>query len=242
MLSAYYHIDDDTFVNPYPNSGATVPAPNIGAFTASDLTRAQVLVLSDTKSVGSTSVNEFRFSYVRNGAHLTTPQGGLTLNGQPITLTSLGFTAPAGSGATFNGGVAPIEPALEGVPNIAFVQELSGTTIGVPADTPKQFNNTFQWQDNFSKVIGTHSIKFRGSSTMIRSTIATSSKTELTFDGSETNSIRRLLIGAPGFSSGDKPNLDSRSKYVGLYGQDSWRMTPNITKNYGLLGVQPTVV
>ena len=33
-------------VNPYPNSGATVPAPNIGAFTATDLTRAQVLVLA----------------------------------------------------------------------------------------------------------------------------------------------------------------------------------------------------
>ncbi len=55
MLSAYYHIDDDTLMNPYPNSGATVPAPNIGAFTATDLTRAQVLVLSDTKAFGSTS-------------------------------------------------------------------------------------------------------------------------------------------------------------------------------------------
>ena len=238
MLSAYYHIDDDTFVNPYPNSGATVPAPNIGAFTASDLTRAQVLVLSDTKSCGSTSVNEFRFSYVRNGAHLFTPQGGLTLNGQPITLTSLGFTAPAGSGATFNGGVAPIEPALEGVPNIAFAQELSGTTIGVPADTPKQFNNTFQWQDNFSKVIGTHSIKFGGQFhyDQINDRNLFGENGAYTFDGSETNSdFVDFLIGAPGFFiQASKQILDSRSKYMGLYGQDSWRMTPNITLNYGL--------
>ena len=91
MLSAYYHIDDDTLINPYPNSGATVPAPNIGAFTATDMTRAQVLVLSDTKAFGSTAVNEFRFSYVRNAAHLFTPSGGLTQNGQPITLDFTGL-------------------------------------------------------------------------------------------------------------------------------------------------------
>ena len=238
MFSAYYHIDDDTFINPYPNSGATVPAPNIGAFTASDLTRAQVLVLSNTKSFGSTSVNEFRFSYVRNGAHLFTPQGGLTQNGQPITLTSLGFTAPAGSGPTFNGGVAPIVPALEGVPSIDFVQELNGTNIGLPADTPHQFNNTFQWQDNFSKIIGTHSLKFGGQFhyDQINDRNLFGENGFYTFDGSETNSdFVDFLIGAPGsFIQASRQILDSRSKYMGLYGQDSWRVTSNLTFNYGL--------
>jgi hypothetical protein len=238
MLSAYYYVDDDTFVNPYPNSGATVPAPNIGAFTSSDLTRAQVLVLSATKSLGSTAVNEFRFSYVRNGAHLFTPQGGLTLNGQPITLSSLGFTVPASPGGTFNGGVAPIVPQFEGVPNIAFSQELSGTTIGVPADTPKQFNNTFQWQDNFSKVIGKHSLKFGGQFhyDQINDRNLFGENGAYTFDGSETNSdFVDFLIGAPGlFIQATQQILDSRSKYMGLYGQDSWRVTPNLTFNYGL--------
>src|SRR5579864_6867528 len=238
MLSAYYHLDDDTFLNPFPNSGATVPAPNIGAFTATDMTRAQVLVLSDTKAFGSTAVNEFRFSYVRNAAHLFTPSGGLTQNGQPITLASLGFTVPAGSGATFNGGVAPIAPEFEGVPNIAFAGELSGTTIGVPADTPNQFNNTFQWQDNFSKVIGTHSIKFGGQFhyDQINDRNLFGENGAYTFDGSETNSdFVDFLIGAPGFFiQASKQILDSRSKYMGLYGQDSWRVTPNLTLNYGL--------
>jgi Carboxypeptidase regulatory-like domain/TonB dependent receptor len=238
MLSAYYHIDDDTLINPFPNSGATVPAPNIGAFTATDMTRAQVLVLSDTKAFGSTAVNEFRFSYVRNAAHLFTPSGGLTQNGQPITLTSLGFTAPMGSGAGFNGGVAPIAPQFEGVPNIAFAGDLSGTTIGVPADTPNQFNNTFQWQDNFSKVIGTHSIKFGGQFhyDQINDRNLFGENGAYTFDGSETNSdFVDFLIGAPGFFiQASKQILDSRSKYMGLYGQDSWRVTPNLTLNYGL--------
>ena len=238
MLSAYYHIDDDTFINPYPNSGATVPAPNIGAFTATDTTRAQVLVLSDTKSFGSTAVNEFRFSYLRNGAHLFTPSGGLTQNGQPITLTSLGFTPPLGSGDTFNGGVAPIAPQFEGVPNIFFGGELAGTTIGVPADTPKQFNNTFQWQDNFSKVIGTHSLKFGGQFhyDQINDRNLFGENGAYTFDGSETGSdFVDFLIGAPGFFiQASQQILDSRSKYLGLYGQDSWRVTSNLTLNYGL--------
>ncbi len=238
MLSAYYNADDDTFTNPYPNSGATVPAPNIGPFTATDRTRAQVLVLSDTKSFGSTAVNEFRFSYLRNGAHLFTPQGGLTQNGQPITLASLGFIPAAGSGATFNGGIAPIVPALEGVPNISFAQELSGTNIGVPADTPKQFNNTFQWQDNFSKVIGTHSLKFGGQFhyDQINDRNLFGENGSYTFDGSESNSdFVDFLVGAPGtFIQASQQILDSRTKYMGLYGQDSWRVTPNLTLNYGV--------
>jgi hypothetical protein len=238
MLSAYYHLDDDTLHNPFPNSGATVPAPNIGPYTATDTTRAQVLVLSDTKAFGSTAVNEFRFSYVRNAAHLFTPSGGLTQNGQPITLASLGFTTPAGSGSTFNGGVAPIAPQFEGVPNIAFAGELSGTIIGVPADTPNQFNNTFQWQDNFSKVIGTHSIKFGGQFhyDQINDRNLFGENGAYTFDGSGTGSdFVDFLIGAPAFFiQASKQILDSRSKYMGLYGQDSWRVTPNLTLNYGL--------
>ena len=238
MISAYYHVDDSDFINPYPNSGATIVAPNIGAFTATDRTRAQIWELSDTKSFGSTAVNIFEFSYLRNGAHLFTPQGGLVENGQPITLASLGFVAAAGTGATFNGGIAPIAPQFEGVPNITFTQELSGTVFGVPADTPKQFNNTFQFQDNFSKVIGTHSTKFGGQFhyDQINDRNLFGENGAFTFSGAEANSdFVDFLIGAPsGFIQASDQILDSRTKYVGLYAQDSWRITSNLTFNYGL--------
>ena len=46
----------------------------------------------------------------------------------------------------------------EGVPNVGF----NNFSIGVPADTTRQYNNTFQLQDNFTKIIGTHSIKIGG--------------------------------------------------------------------------------
>jgi hypothetical protein len=238
MFSAYYNADDDTSNNPYPNSGATVPSGNIGPFSGVDETRAQLFVLSNTRSFGSTSVNEFEFSYLRNGAHLFTPQGGLTNNGKPITLGSLGFTVAAGSGPSFNGGIAPIVPALEGVPSIEFGQELSGTNIGVPADTPKQFNNTFQWQDNFTKVIGTHSLKFGGQFhyDQINDRNLFGENGVFDFEGSETNSdFTDFLIGAPaGFIQATQQILDSRTRYLGLYAQDSWRATSNLTFNYGL--------
>jgi hypothetical protein len=238
MLSAYWHGDDATVNDPFPSSGATVASSNVGAYNALSRSRSQVVVLSDTKAFGSTAVNEFRFSYLRSAARLFTPQGGLSANGTPITLASLGFVPPAGSGPTFNGGVGPIAPQFEGVPSISFGLSLSGTNIGVPQDTPKAFNNTFQWQDNFSKVFGRHSFKFGGQFhyDQINERNLFGENGAYTFDGTETGSdFADFLIGAPaGFIQATPQFLDSRTKYFGLYAQDSWRVTPNLTLNYGL--------
>lgn len=226
MISGYWHVDDDTNNSPYPNGGANVPG-----FNALSNSRAQIFVLSDTKSFGSTAVNEFRFSYLRSANHLFTPQGGLG-----PSLTSLGFTAPAGSGSSFNGGIAPIASDLEGVPSVSFA--MLGLNIGVPSDTTRQFNNTFQWQDNFTKIIGRHSIKFGGQFhyDQINDRNFYGENGAFTFDGSESGSdIVDFLLGAPALLiQASEQILDSRSKYTGLYAQDSWRVTPNLTFNYGL--------
>jgi hypothetical protein len=237
-ISAYWHGDDSTVNDPFPTAGASVASPNIGPFNALSRTRAQVIVLSDTKSFGSTAVNEFRFSYLRNAAHLFTPVGGLSENGTPVTLASLGFTAPAGSGPTFNGGIGPIVPQFEGVPAIDFTGTLNLTNIGVPPDSPNQFNNTFQWQDNFSKIIGRHSLKFGGQFhyDQINYRNLFGENGNFIFSGSETGGdFADFLIGAPStFIQATRQLLDSRTKYAGLYAQDSWRVTPNLTFNYGL--------
>ncbi len=237
-ISAYWHGDDSTVHDPFPNSGASVASPNIGAFSALSRTRAQVIVLSDTKSFGSTAVNEFRFSYLRNAAHLFSPAGGLSENGKPITLGSLGFTPAAGSGPTFNGGIAPIAPQFEGVPAIDFTGTLNLTNLGVPPDSPNQFNNTFQVQDNFSKIFGRHSLKFGANFhyDQINYRNLFGENGDFTFSGSETGGdFADFLLGAPStFIQATRQLLDSRTKYFGLYGQDSWRVTPNLTLNYGL--------
>jgi Carboxypeptidase regulatory-like domain len=234
LFSAYYHGDDDTVDNPFPNGGATVTSPNIGAYNSLDRVRAQLFMVSDTKSFGSTAVNEARIGYVRNAAHLFTPQGGLQNKGAPITLSSLGFLTPATVGGVFNGGIAPVEPALQGVPNIAF----NDYAIGVPSDTTKQFNNMYQGADNFTKIIGTHSLKFGGEFhyDQINDRNFYGENGSFGFDGSETGlDFSDFLVGAPyTLIQASIQLLDSRSKYLGMYAQDSWRITSNLTLNYGL--------
>ena len=222
LLSAYWHVDDDTSNSPYPNGGANVPG-----FNALNESRAQVLVLGDTKTFSSSSVNEFRFSYLRTGNHLFTPQGGLG-----PSLSSLGFV----SGFDQPGGIGSITPSLQGVPTVSF--GLLGLNIGVPQDTTRQFNNTFQWQDNYTKIIGTHSLKFGGQFhyDQINDRNFFGENGDFTFDGSESGSdVVDFFLGAPAqFIQASEQILDSRTKYMGLYGQDSWRVTPNLTFNYGL--------
>jgi hypothetical protein len=220
MFSAYWHIDNASNNNPYPNSGATVPG-----FNAVSNTQGQVFVLSLTTTLSSTSVNEFSFSYLRSANHLFEPQGSLG-----TTLASLGFVTPFST----PGGIAPIEPALEGVPSIGF----TNFNIGVPSDTTNQFNNTFQWQDNFTKVVGTHSIKFGGQFhyDQINDRNFFGENGDFTFSGAETGlDFADFLLGAPdSLIQASKQILDSRAKYLGLYAQDSWRVTHNLTLNYGL--------
>ena len=56
------------------------------------------------------------------------------------------------------------------------------------------------------------------------------------FSGQETGvDFADYLIGAPqSFTQASQQLLDSRDKYFGVYAQDGWRATPNLTINYGL--------
>lgn len=219
-ISAYYHADDAGLDSAYPNGGASVPG-----FNGLSDTRGQVMMVSDTKSFGSTAVNEVRLSYLRSANHLFTPEGGLG-----VSLTSLGFPG----GFSMPGGLGAIAPNLEGVPNITFNQ----FAIGVPSDTTRQFNNTYQIQDNFTKIIGTHSIKFGGQFhyDQINDRNFYGENGSFGFGGGETGlDFADFLIGAPdSFIQASQQILDSRTKYAGLYAQDSWRVTPNLTLNYGV--------
>ncbi len=227
MLFAYYFNDDYLLNSPYPNGGATVPAANF-AYSANTAGRAQLVNLGDTKILGSYSVNEFRFSFVRNTLALAFPQGGV---GSQYSLGNLGFDTPWNNPA---GGISPIAPALEGVPYITF----NNFNIGVPQVSTRQFNNSFQFLDNFSHVVGTHTLKFGGQFhyDQINERNYAGENGQYSFTGNETGiDFADFLLGAPNSLTQASPQiLDSRSKYYGLYAQDSWRATSNLTFNYGL--------
>ena len=227
---AYYFLDDYSLDSPFPNGGATVPAEN---FTYNGLTtgRAQLINLGHTKNIGYTAVNELRFSFVRNTLNLAQPEGGL---GSNYSLSSLGFVTPWGAGGGLAGGISPIAPKLEGVPYITF----NNFAIGVPSVSTRQYNNSYQILDNFSKVIGSHSFKFGGQFhyDQITERNLAAENGQYGFSGSETGiDFADFLLGAPDSLTQASPQiLDSRSKYYALFGQDSWRVTSNLVLNYGL--------
>ena len=203
-LFGYYFIDDYLLDSPFPNGGATVPAANF-AYAATTAGRAQLVNLGLTKTFGSSAVNEFRFSYVRNALGLARPSGGV---GPNFSLSNLGFITPWDA---TTGGISAIQPSLEGVPYITF----NNFAIGVPQVSTRQANNSFQWLDNYSKVIGRHSLKFGGQFhyDQINERNLAAENGQYSFTGNETGiDFADFLIGAPDSLTQASPQiLDSRT-------------------------------
>ncbi len=220
-FSAYYFFDDFTQNNPYPSGqgGATVPG-----FNALNLGRGQLFNFSHTKAIGSTSVNEFHLSYMRDANNVGQPQGGVG-----PSLASQGFVT--GAGTT---GIYPLDPAIEGIENIEF----NAFTMGLPITNLKQWNNTYSANDNFSRVIGDHSLKagFEASYEQVNVTPDAMFNGSFTFSGQETGlDFADFLIGTPQyFNQQDSQSYYIRHRYEGAYVQDSWRLRPNLTVNYGV--------
>src|SRR5271168_546159 len=221
LLSAYYFLDDWAQNNPYPiaQGGANVPG-----FSALYSGRAQLLSLGDTKTMGTTAVNELRLSYLRDANDLGKPVGGVG-----VSLASQGFTVGPGTP-----GIVPLSPKTEGVESVGF----NSFNFGTNTNELKQFNNTFQWLDNFSRVIGTHTIKVGGEFhyDQVNVNAIAQLNGSFLFFGSETGSdFADFLLGVPSqYNQSQLQPFYGRNKYVGLYGQDSWRVTHNLTLNYGL--------
>ena len=221
MLTAYYFLDNYTLNNPYPvaQSGASVPG-----FNALYLGQAQLLGLGATKTFGSSAVNEFHFSYMRDNNDLGKPVGGLG-----VSLASQGFVTGEGTA-----GIVPLDPQREGVENVVF----NSYSIGTNANELKQVNNTFQWIDNFTKIVDRHTIKLgvEFHYDQINTNPIAQVNGNFLFTGSETGSdFADFLLGVPSqYNQSQLQPFYGRNKYWGLYGQDSWRLRPNVTLNLGL--------
>jgi hypothetical protein len=222
-LFGYYFFDQFSVTQPYAQ-GISVPG-----FDSSVQGRAEMINLGLTTTINNSTINDVRLVYLRDRYF-----GGIPVGGTNVPLTSLGFTAPAGTGPSFNGGIAPINPALEGVPSFAF----NNYEFGLPQDVLREYNNTYQIIDNFTKIVGTHTLQFGADLhyDQINERNFDDANGAYTFNGEETGvDFADYLIGAPqSFTQASQQLLDSRDKYFGVYAQDSWRARPTLTVNYGL--------
>ena len=217
-LFAYYFADKYNVANPY----ASV---NVPGFTAVTHGTAQMINLGLTTTVSNSTVNDVRGVYLRNVNFIGNPQGGLG-----VSLSSLGFNTPWNS----TGGLGNVSAALAGVPNVSF----NNYSFGVPSTTFNQSNNTFQIIDNLTRIIGTHTFQFGADVhyDQINLNGFTAENGQFVFTGAETGiDFADFLIGAPSSFIQGSPDIEhTRSKYYGVYAQDSWRARPSLILNYGL--------
>jgi len=219
QLSAYYFVDDYTLDNPYPGSvaGASIPG-----FDALYLGRAQFFSLGDTKVVGPDLVNEFHLGYLRNANVIGQPHGGLG-----VSLASQGFS-------TGPDGIYVQAPQFEGVENITFPTFV----MGVPVTNETQINNTFYASDGLSQAIGSHTFKIGVQFHIDQVNEHPNATFNGTFniDGTETGSpYADFLLGtASNFTQSSGQPFYLRNRYLGVYAQDSWRASSQLTINAGL--------
>ncbi len=251
-LSFYYYFDDDNTLDPFAKFQAA--GGNLGNFPGVFATRTQQVNASHTWTIGSTAVNELRFSYFREGqGKFDTPQVTSLVQGScGSAVSSICFTGNTDVPIVDGNGnpVSPtpdlgIHPGLgaskEGLP---FIQVDGGFSLGnnFEGQLP-QVGNTFQFSDNYSKIVGNHSLKF-GADVRYQKfdqTLYYNVNGYYTFGGGGANDVGGAdnypdyFLGLPNsYSQGSAQAELVRSKSLYLFAQDSWKIKPNLTLNYGL--------
>lgn len=247
-FTAYYYFND--FFDAQPFTRFQAETPNLlPGFGDENKTRAQQVNLTHDWTVSSSSVNEFRFTYFREaqGTFLH-PQHTLatsaSCNGTPAANFCFTGTTDTPSVITSNPalGILPggLSAAHTGVP---FIDLSGGFGIGndFEGELP-QIGNTYQFADNFTKVIGNHTMKFGVDYRNQRflQTLFFDPNGDYSYFGGGPNDFgsnifANYLMGLPdSYLQGSTQTEDVRGNSVYLFAQDSWKVLSNLTLNYGL--------
>src|SRR4029077_5337511 len=254
--SIYYYFDDDNTLDPFAKFQAE-GAP-LGNFPGEYATRTQQINVAHTSTIGSTSVNEARFTFFREGQmRFDTPTQTNAIQASCGTgaASAFCFTGVSDS-ATLNdactAGIASIAGAttadcglhsglgskIEGVP---FIQLNGGFSIGNNAGGQlPQVGSTFQFSDNYSKIVGNHSFKFGGDVRYQKfdQLLYFDVNGWITFNSGSADDVGSnsiypdYFLGlANSLVQGSAQHELVRTKSTYLFAQDSWKVKPNLTLN-----------
>jgi hypothetical protein len=252
-FNAYYYFLDSRQSNPFTRFEALTPNLLEG-FGNNGKTRSQQWNLAHEWAVNNSSVNEFRFTYFRNAqrTYLHPQRTNNVIDSCTGSAVPFCFTGTTDTPGVFTSnpkmGITPgLGPNHEGVP---FITLSSGFTIGndYEGELP-QVGNTFQWSDNFTKVKGNHTMKFGVDVRRARfdQTLFFDPNGDFTYSGGGPNDFiatnpdgtqnlfPNYLLGLPdSYLQGSTQTENVRATSIYLFAQDSFKIKPNLTLNYGL--------
>jgi hypothetical protein len=222
--SFYYHYDDATAVQPvYSDNGLqTLPG-----YPTTQPSRNQLFVASHTRTIGTNTVNVARIQFFRSAVHTAQQAASSSIK----DYGQYGFNTDPTTGGLVNSGPPGYPSSL---PTLFF----NTFAIGTNWLNLYQPETNYGVADTVSKTIGNHSLSlggdFRYYQLNARNTCGPNGYFD--FNGVETGSdASDYFIGAPtDFVQCSIQLLDNRSRYFALFGQDSWKATPNFVVNYGL--------
>ncbi|MGA7908203.1 MAG: hypothetical protein WCA16_12415, partial [Candidatus Sulfotelmatobacter sp.] len=208
--------------NDTTNDDLAFVGSNLPGFGSANPQKFYAYTVAWNHTVSATTLNEARFGFLR-------------LNYQAVA--PLGTQNPSAYG--FTGINATQAPAFQQLPVVSVTGLFS---LGFSADGPQpRVQNTYQVVDNFSKVMGHHTLKF--GFTMDRSEINNPFYSNLNgtyqFGAagvfSTGNAGADFLLGVPDqFQQNSGGIIRARGREYYSYGQDQWQVRPNLTLTLGL--------
>jgi hypothetical protein len=233
ILTGRYFFGDSTQSFPLALTASGGQLPGFNTITP---TRVQLVSLSYVHTIGTNKVNELRYGWNRFAEGFF-PQD---LSFHPSSLTSDGGLCAASSAADCSGG----GPHDSGLPIILVSGTPSGTSFfaqpgATSGDSRGRWDTNNQFIENFSWKAGKHDVKagFEFRRTSVTQFFNKYFRGRLKFNsGDGLGALSNFLAGnvSSGFQySGDSRRHTFENGY-GLYLQDSFRVTPRVTVNYGL--------
>ena len=253
-FSFYYYFTDDSNFAPFYDFQAS--GANIPGFGANVGSRYQQFNPSHTWTISNSLINEFRFTYMREG-QLTFqhPQrtGSVQSSCSSAAAQAVCFNgiSDSNSGSTSIQGVYGTSPQYgitTGLPSnrtgVPFIDVSGGFAIGNgwEGELP-QVGNSFMWTDSLTWVKANHTLKFGADVRRSRfdQTLYYNVSGQFTFNSSTSNSLFSTdnypgyLLGIDdSYVQGSAQRENVRNTGLYLFAQDSWKIKPSLTLNYGL--------
>lgn len=190
--------------------------PNVAAQETN--TPGKNLVISLKTIVSPTIINELAYDYAYNAIFTTFAGTGLRANAP-------GFTSPELFPSTLQGAL----------PSITF----TGVTSNLSFVSPSQIENpSHTFRDNLTIAHGQHTFKVGGfySREAKNENAGNALNGSYAFDGTRSNNdLADFFLGAPRTYLEDQNEVLVTLRYntTEFYGQDSWKLTPRLTLDYG---------